>query len=398
MNTELILKLLHTTLKLPVMIFDAKFKLKKSMPSNFSLPFVYDFKLMIDTIESINKKYRFSFYYGVFNEVFILYKYEENYISFGPFRCNVIEKGLLYEKFTTLKIPTSEREKIYRYLDELTFFSLTDCKYIITLINYIFTGILEDLFHDSIYNHLSSIEDKITSKKIETLINHGYSSNNGLIEFEKQLSNLLNNSNNSENLSKIPFLLSNYPRPTITGDILRSEKNYSIILFEKLSQALLQVGLDFETVVQSRNMFINESEKTKDLNNCLIVRESALTYYVDKLKQIKNNNYSSLILSIINYIEMNLYRNITTKEISDKFDMSISNLCFLFKKELNMTIKNYILKQKISLAKSMIQESYSMSDIALSLGFSDSAHFSRSFKKITGQTPRQFKQAIFKNK
>lgn len=95
------------------------------------------------------------------------------------------------------------------------------------------------------------------------------------------------------------------------------------------------------------------------------------------------------------YIKLNLHKNITINEITKQFKMSNSHLCSIKKKEVHITLKQYILEQKISTSKIMIKEDYSMNDIALSLGFSDASHFSRTFKKITGKTPKQFKNSLY---
>lgn len=392
MKTESLLKLLSITLKLPIMLFDNELNLKKALFSNFDLPFIYDFKLMIENIEKENSV-KFHFYSGNFNESFLVYKYENFYILFGPFRCSIINKEDLYKKFEDFSIRKIEQEQIYNFLNTLTFFTLTDCKSIVSLIHYVFTGIIEDLFYDSVYNHFSIIKNKINQKKIDSLMNQTYLSNDSLMFFEKRILNFIKQDISSSHTLDLSSLLSSLPSFMLTGDSLRSEKNYSIVLFEKFSNASLEFGLDLTTIIESRNMFIKETEKTKTLNDCLIVRESGIMYYLDKIKKLKTENYPYLIKHVINYINTNLYRNITTKEISEHFNISISGLCFLFKKEVKMTIKNYVLEQKICVAKRMLKNSYSISEIALALGFSDSSHFSRSFKKLTGRSPKDFKQA-----
>jgi AraC-like DNA-binding protein len=51
----------------------------------------------------------------------------------------------------------------------------------------------------------------------------------------------------------------------------------------------------------------------------------------------------------------------------------------------------YFMRQKIELCKEMLNAGERTSDIAAAAGFADEFHFSRSFKKITGMSPRQYK-------
>lgn len=58
-----------------------------------------------------------------------------------------------------------------------------------------------------------------------------------------------------------------------------------------------------------------------------------------------------------------------------------------------ITIEQYIINQKIEKVKELLMyDELSLSQIALQLGYSSTAHLSTQFKKLTGLTPTQFKQ------
>ena len=59
-----------------------------------------------------------------------------------------------------------------------------------------------------------------------------------------------------------------------------------------------------------------------------------------------------------------------------------------------MQARRYVLAYRVEQAmEKMKDKERPLGDIALECGFADQAHFSRSFKQITGQTPRQFRAA-----
>jgi AraC-like DNA-binding protein len=65
----------------------------------------------------------------------------------------------------------------------------------------------------------------------------------------------------------------------------------------------------------------------------------------------------------------------------------------LFSGMEGITIEQFIIKQKIEKVKELIAYGeMNFSEIAYALGYSSPAHMSNQFKKITGMTPRQFKQ------
>ena len=116
-------------------------------------------------------------------------------------------------------------------------------------------------------------------------------------------------------------------------------------------------------------------------------------------KQLKNNfdskNYSDLTKRIIHYIHEHLSKKITLDDISQFSFFSPSHCSLIFKKETGKPIINYIIDEKIKLAKKFIIEGISLKETALRVGFDDYNYFSRLFKKRENLTPLQYKQLIY---
>lgn len=72
--------------------------------------------------------------------------------------------------------------------------------------------------------------------------------------------------------------------------------------------------------------------------------------------------------------------------------MNPGYLSELFHKCEGMSIKNFILREKIGLAKNMLTYSgYSYIEIAAYLGFSSQSHLGKQFKKLTGFTLSEYR-------
>jgi AraC-like DNA-binding protein len=72
---------------------------------------------------------------------------------------------------------------------------------------------------------------------------------------------------------------------------------------------------------------------------------------------------------------------------------SMPYLSAVFKKEVGQTISAYILGLKIKTAQEMLLNSRRTSkNIAFLLNFSSQSYFIHCFKRVTGFTPRQFRQ------
>lgn len=79
--------------------------------------------------------------------------------------------------------------------------------------------------------------------------------------------------------------------------------------------------------------------------------------------------------------------------ISDQLFHDYNYLSTLFSSVEGITLEQYIIRQKIEKVKELLfYDEFNLSEIAVKLGYSSIAHLSAQFKKITGQTPSQFKK------
>ena len=137
----------------------------------------------------------------------------------------------------------------------------------------------------------------------------------------------------------------------------------------------------------------NEFKKLK--SNKKSERSVALMNILLCLSKAKTEKFSinNQITDIINYINQNLAEKTTLETISKEFRISKYYLCHIFKETTGMSIMNYILNQRISLAKHlMMNTDASISEVAIASGFSCFSYFSRIFKEAEGLSPRAFRK------
>ena len=80
----------------------------------------------------------------------------------------------------------------------------------------------------------------------------------------------------------------------------------------------------------------------------------------------------------------------TVQYCSDQLNMSSTYLSDVIKKSTGETANHYIKQYLIQLAKNRLVAGMNSSEVAYSLGFDYPQHFSRTFKKITGETPSEY--------
>ncbi len=91
-----------------------------------------------------------------------------------------------------------------------------------------------------------------------------------------------------------------------------------------------------------------------------------------------------------NYMRNYVVEKISLQKLSRYVGLEKSYFCRLFKQVSGETPMRFFMRRKIELSKEMLAAGERNSDIAAAIGFADEFHFSRSFKKITGISPRQY--------
>lgn len=104
---------------------------------------------------------------------------------------------------------------------------------------------------------------------------------------------------------------------------------------------------------------------------------------------IKETSQNPLITSVISYINQNLNKNISIEEIAKKHNISPSSLSHVFKKEMNISIHQYIIKKRLITAHHQINSGVSSTAASLECGFNDYSGFYKQYKNMFGYPPSQ---------
>lgn len=115
---------------------------------------------------------------------------------------------------------------------------------------------------------------------------------------------------------------------------------------------------------------------------------------------------SSVLIEQIKTLIIELVKNPSALEkqnlsqyLSQQLHKDYSALSKLFSEVTGITIEQYFILQKIEKAKElMVYDELSLTQIAWELGYSSVAHLSSQFKKVTGLTPRHFKNLKHKQR
>ena len=88
------------------------------------------------------------------------------------------------------------------------------------------------------------------------------------------------------------------------------------------------------------------------------------------------------------HVEAHLSRRIPVHELAWLVGLSANHFCRSFKCTVGTSPRDYVLRRRIEVAQGlMLTTSESLSSIALRCGMCDQPHFTRSFRRIVGETP-----------
>ena len=106
---------------------------------------------------------------------------------------------------------------------------------------------------------------------------------------------------------------------------------------------------------------------------------------------------SKPILQCIDYIRQNIHKNITVSELAEKVALNETYLSKLFKKEVGHSVSEYIRNEKIQEACWLLKYTDKTSiEIATDLSFSSHSYFISVFKKVTGTTPKEYRNTNYR--
>ncbi len=109
-------------------------------------------------------------------------------------------------------------------------------------------------------------------------------------------------------------------------------------------------------------------------------------------KHRTNPQVSSQIQGCREYIELHAEEELKLPQLARHIGYSEYYLSRKFKKEIGVSISTYIRYVRIERSKLLlISTGMSISQIADSLHFASSSHFSESFREVTGKTPQQYR-------
>ena len=153
------------------------------------------------------------------------------------------------------------------------------------------------------------------------------------------------------------------------------------------SQGVLYTGLNrlFDTLCHSRMAALE--------------KQTASVLFMELLQRCLGATRSRLrspprLTRALEYIRAHATRSLSLEEICTAAELSASHLIRAFKKNYGLTPHAFQLNCRIEFGRSQLRTGRPIAEVALAAGFSDQAHFQRTFKRFVAATPGQYRAHV----
>ena len=190
-----------------------------------------------------------------------------------------------------------------------------------------------------------------------------------------------------------PLIDSNTP---ISFDTIYISKDVMKFLFDGKNISFLnkkfnnlkanQLFLEVKTAIDSKNDEL--------IYNSLLQFTNEIRLYAQEDTEEYLQQDFSVFNEVNNFIDDNICNKFNLDELSKMANINKYGFIKKFKASSGMTPINYILMKKIFSSKTLITPDSELTDIAYQYNFTDLAHFSKTFKRFIGVSPKKFQSNI----
>ena len=160
----------------------------------------------------------------------------------------------------------------------------------------------------------------------------------------------------------------------------------------------IEGGMDAEKAYNASDLFIRRYDSAKTEKELYDLHIETTEYFTKQVASARKADiYSKPIIQCVDYIPYHLHEQITVNDLSSMVGLNPSYLSTLFKREVGVSISEYVILKRLEAAKNMLRFSdYELSQISDILHFSSYSHFARTFRRYYDMSPGKYRDRYFR--
>lgn len=178
------------------------------------------------------------------------------------------------------------------------------------------------------------------------------------------------------------------------SDPVRNLKNYGIIMNTLLRKAAEQGGVHPVYLDSISSSFARQIEAVTSISAAQTLMTEMARSYCRLVRKHSMKNYSPPVQKAILYIDTDLTADLSLSALAEMQNISPSYLSSLFRQETGQTLTDHVNHKRVKQAMQLLSTTHlQVQTVAQHCGILDVHYFSKVFKKYTGQTPKQYREA-----
>ena len=178
-----------------------------------------------------------------------------------------------------------------------------------------------------------------------------------------------------------------------TGQVFRKKPTEA--QFNRMAQLVAKWGLEIETNRLKQAYFdtkVLSPKQHEGVVKLLSIFAQHISMVSNQILVQRENTEVPAIARARQFIQENQAEDISLGQVAKAANMSTFYFCKMFKKATGLNFTNYVSRVRVEKAKNLLlNHNLRISEIAYEVGFQSLTHFNRVFKKITGQSPSEFR-------
>lgn len=176
-------------------------------------------------------------------------------------------------------------------------------------------------------------------------------------------------------------------------NLLRDQKDLTITFNTLLRKAAEQAGVHPIHIDSISTSHIKQIEEVVNIDQLNTLRPQIVKDYCDLIRRYTLKDHSPMIQKVLTYVDTNLCADLSLKAFSEYLSVNASYLSTLFKKEMGVSLTDYVNQKRILHAQRLlVSTDLPIKTVANQCGIPDVYYFSRIFKKISSITPKSFRE------
>jgi len=180
-----------------------------------------------------------------------------------------------------------------------------------------------------------------------------------------------------------------------TPNTLRNRKNYLIVLNTVLRIAAVTGAVHPFYVDQISSQYARKIENVSSETSFDSLSREMVRKYCLLVKNHSLKGYTLLIQKVLSNIDLDLTADLSLRAQAELLNVNPSYLSALFKKEVGMTLTDYVNHRRIEHAILLLNSTnMQIQMIAQYCGIPGVNYFTKTFRKIVGKTPSEYRKDI----